>query len=260
MSGSLLSGYLTEYMDVAQVVLYLFWGFFFALIFWLRREDRREGYPLENDNPRAILPATRLMIPLPKTFILEHGATVQAPNFRRDPATVPATRSANASGATLVPDGDPLLSGLGPASYANRRDEVELSSEGHQLVVPLRAAKAFTISAGPDPRGWEVVGADGRPGGKVTDIWLDTADAEVRFIEYELTGGTKGVRLVPLPMALLKARTSQVEVASIRAGQFESVPTTKESESITVLEEEKISAFYAGGRLYADPSRVRPLL
>ena len=43
MSGSLLSGYLTEYMDVAQVVLYLFWGFFFALIFWLRREDRREG-------------------------------------------------------------------------------------------------------------------------------------------------------------------------------------------------------------------------
>ncbi|TXM99400.1 photosynthetic reaction center subunit H, partial [Methylobacterium sp. WL103] len=29
------------------MVLYAFFLFFFGLVFWLRREDRREGYPLE---------------------------------------------------------------------------------------------------------------------------------------------------------------------------------------------------------------------
>ena len=32
-------GAITQYIDVAQVVLYVFWVFFFGLIFYLRRED-----------------------------------------------------------------------------------------------------------------------------------------------------------------------------------------------------------------------------
>src|ERR1700755_1464410 len=46
---------LTAYMDVAQVVLYGFWIFFAGLIFYLRREDKREGYPLqyEGAGPRS---------------------------------------------------------------------------------------------------------------------------------------------------------------------------------------------------------------
>ena len=36
------------YLDVAQVTLYVFWIFFACLIFYLRREDRREGYPLDS--------------------------------------------------------------------------------------------------------------------------------------------------------------------------------------------------------------------
>ena len=41
------TGAITSHIDVAQVVLYAFWIFFAGLIFYLRREDRREGYPLE---------------------------------------------------------------------------------------------------------------------------------------------------------------------------------------------------------------------
>ena len=37
----------TSYIDVAQVVLYGFWVFFAGLIFYLRTEDKREGYPLQ---------------------------------------------------------------------------------------------------------------------------------------------------------------------------------------------------------------------
>lgn len=39
------TGALTGYVDVAQVVLYAFFLFFAGLVFYLRREDRREGYP-----------------------------------------------------------------------------------------------------------------------------------------------------------------------------------------------------------------------
>ena len=43
------TGAITGYIDVAQVVLYAFWIFFAGLIFYLRREDKREGYPLVSD-------------------------------------------------------------------------------------------------------------------------------------------------------------------------------------------------------------------
>jgi photosynthetic reaction center H subunit len=36
-----------RHLDGAQIVLYAFWLFFFGLIYYLRREDKREGYPLE---------------------------------------------------------------------------------------------------------------------------------------------------------------------------------------------------------------------
>ncbi len=40
---------ITEYIDITQVVLYGFWFFFFGLVYYLRREDKREGYPLGSD-------------------------------------------------------------------------------------------------------------------------------------------------------------------------------------------------------------------
>lgn len=45
---------ITEYIDFAQIVLYAFWIFFAGLIIYLRREDKREGYPLEAEGrPRV---------------------------------------------------------------------------------------------------------------------------------------------------------------------------------------------------------------
>lgn len=38
---------ITGYIDFAQLALYAFWIFFAGLIYYLRREDKREGYPLE---------------------------------------------------------------------------------------------------------------------------------------------------------------------------------------------------------------------
>jgi photosynthetic reaction center H subunit len=256
-----MSTQLTPGLDVAQIVLYAFWFFFFGLVYWLRREDRREGYPLELDNPRRILPINPALIPPPKTFLLPHGGTATAPNFERDMREILATRTGDATGSALDPTGDPLLSGVGPASYAQRADVPEQTREGDDLIVPLRVAKGFAVNAGPDPRGWDVVGTDGKVAGKVSDVWVDRADVMVRYLEVELADpAVSGTRLLPITMLLLARDPKKVKVHALRADQFAKVPTLKSADRVTVLEEEMISAFYAGGRLYAEPKRLGPLL
>lgn len=41
-------------IDVAQLAIWLFWGFFLGLILYLRREDKREGYAVEGESPAGI--------------------------------------------------------------------------------------------------------------------------------------------------------------------------------------------------------------
>jgi photosynthetic reaction center H subunit len=252
---------LTESIDVAQVVLYGFWAFFFSLIYWLRREDRREGYPLEADNPRRV-GSRNFLIPAPKVFLLPHGGTYEAPSFERDEREINAARTSEAAGSPLEPNGDALLSGVGPASFANRSDQPELTREGHDLIVPLRTAGDFAVMAGPDPRGWDVRATDGKVAGTVKELWVDRADVMVRYVEMELAegGGGTGVRLIPMPMLLLDRDSKTVKVHALRAEQFASVPQLKEPDRITPLEEERVSAFFAGGRLYAEPKRLGPVV
>jgi photosynthetic reaction center H subunit len=241
-----MSSSLTASIDVAQVVLYAFWLFFFGLIFWLRREDRREGYPLESDAAGLLSSVTPVLIPPAKTFALPHGGTVEAPNFERDRRPMLAERTAGGSGFPLQPTGDPILSAVGPASYAQRADTPELTRLGHDLIVPLR----------------DVVAADGKVAGAVKDLWVDRADVTVRYVEVELadTEATPRTRLLPITMLRLLSEPKKVEVVSVRSNHFAQVPTLKDADRVTLLEEERICAFYAGGRLYADPKRIGPVL
>ena len=57
-------------IDIAQLVLYAFWLFFLGLVYYLRREDKREGYPLESARgPVQGWPAS----PGPKAFVPREG-------------------------------------------------------------------------------------------------------------------------------------------------------------------------------------------
>ncbi len=62
----------SEYFDVAQIAIWLFWIFFGGLIFYLRREDHREGYPLEDETP-GVTKQGWPKPPAPKTRILPHN-------------------------------------------------------------------------------------------------------------------------------------------------------------------------------------------
>ena len=51
-----------------------------------------------------------------------------------------------------------------------------------------------------------------------------------------------------------------MKVKAITGAQFADVPGTKRDDQITMLEEEKIMAYYAGGHLYATPERAEPFI
>jgi len=259
------TGAITSYIDVAQVALYAFWAFFALLILYLRREDKREGYPLESDGPGRRHSEGFPWVPRPKTFRLPHGGTTMAPKPERDSRPIHAKPVAGFPGAPLQPTGNPLVDAVGPASYALRADTPDLTVEGHEKIVPLRVAGGFYLEPrDPDPRGCDVIAADRRVAGKVVDVWVDRSEILIRYLELEVTGGAGPRRvLVPMPCVRIVGggfRKRQVSVQSITAAQFAEVPTLKNPEQVTLLEEDRISAYYAGGRLYATPQRQEPML
>jgi photosynthetic reaction center H subunit len=253
------TGAITQYIDVAQLVLYAFWIFFAGLIFYLRREDKREGYPLETDRTDGRVAVQGFpRMPKPKTFILPHGGTQTAPRAET-PAPVAATPTAPWPGSPLEPNGDPMTTGVGPAAYAMRADTPDLTVDGHAKIVPMRVAKDFELEArDPDPRGMDVVAADGAVAGRVADVWVDRSETIARYLEVEIAGGKRV--LLPVNFTTVNGSRGQVKVASIHARHFAGVPGTKSPDQVTLREEDRITAYYASGHLYADPSRLGPWL
>jgi photosynthetic reaction center H subunit len=254
------TGAITSHLDVAQVVLYAFWIFFAGLIIYLRREDKREGYPLESERSGHIKVQGWPAIPAVKTYRTMQGHDVQKPGPRRPGYTLNAIPADLFPGAPLVPTGDPMTSGVGPGSYALRADEPDLTLEGEPKIVPLRAAEGFGMHPmGPDPRGMSVVGGDGQVGGVVADVWVDRSEPQVRFLEVEVTG-TAHRALVPIGFAKVDDYYKRVVVRSILGRQFADVPSLRSPDVVTLLEEDRIAAYYGAGTLYATPSRSEPLL
>lgn len=163
-------------------------------------------------------------------------------------------------GAPIQPEGDPMTSGLGPAAWADRADHPDLTVHGEPKIVPMRVAQNFYVEPrDPDPRGMTVVGLDGVVAGRVVDLWVDRSEPQVRYYEVELAAGGRTV-LMPFAVARVDARRGVVKTKSILAAQFAAVPGTKDPELVTLLEEDKIMAYFAGGYLYATPDRARPLV
>ncbi len=249
------TGAITGYIDVAQVVLYAFWVFFAGLIYYLHRENKREGYPLESDRSAHITVQGWPSVPTPKTYLLPHGGTVSVPNHKV--ANQPPVHEGAYRGMPLQPSGNPLLAGVGPGSWADRADLPDRTHEGQPRIVPLRVAEGFGVAhQDVDPRGLPVLGDDGEEGGRVVDLWVDRSEMLFRYLEVAVKGGAH----VLLPMNFARVQARAVRVQSILGHQFADVPRTHQAEQVTLLEEEKIMAYYGAGTLYATPSRQEPLL
>jgi photosynthetic reaction center H subunit len=251
------TGAITEYIDVAQLTLYAFWVFFAGLIYYLHRENKREGYPLESDRSGRIKVEGFPRMPRPKTYLLRDGSTVSVPRAAEVAAALNAAPRAGHPGAPLLPSGDAMQGGVGPGAYAMRADVPDRTLEGDARIVPLRSAPGFGLtSKDADPRGLPVVGADRLVGGMVVDLWVDRSEMLFRYLEVEVPNGAH----VLLPINFARIGGRRVKVRSILGRHFAQVPATRNPDQLTLLEEEKIMAFYGAGTLYADPRRAEPLL
>jgi photosynthetic reaction center H subunit len=252
-------GTITGYIDLAQIVLYMFWLFFAGLIYYLVRENHREGYPMESDsNGRAVVKGWP--IPEPKTFKLEGGRSVTVPDLHRGEPPLGGRPANTSSGTPLEPLSDGMRDAVGPGAYALREDVPEMTIHGEPAIQPLRTAAGYGVAAqDTDPRGLPVMGADGKQGGIVKDIWVDSAEMLFRYLEVQtkVNGTTRNV-LLPIPFA--RIRRNQVEVNAIYGMHFADVPGTRHPDQVTKREEDQISAYYGGGTLYASPARSEPLM
>lgn len=252
------TGAVTGYVDAAQIVLYVFWIFFFGLVYYLVQEGKREGYPLESDRPDYKDIQGWPPIPSPKTYRTADGEVFVAPHDRdRSAPPLAARRTANFPGAPIEPTGNPMLDGIGPGAWTARADHPDRMRNGSNKIEPLRIAPEYSVSVNDvDPRGLPVVGCDDQVGGKVVDLWVDQTEMLFRYLELEVAGGKRV--LCPIPFA--RIGKDKVKVHAITGAQFADVPVTKSPEQVTLLEEDKIAGYYGGGRLYATPLRQEPLV
>jgi photosynthetic reaction center H subunit len=246
--------------DLASLSLWIFWAFFAVLIYYLQTENMREGYPLEDDDGKPAANQGPFPVPSPKTFKLPHGrGEVTVPDLQPERRDLALKRTNASNGFPMEPTGDPMLDGVGPASWAPRQDVPELDGHGHPKIVPMARANGFAVAAGIDPRGKPVVAADKAVVGTIIDMWIDEPEQMVRYLEVELNADHgKGKRLIPMPLARIKR--DSVSIHSLFGKHFGNVPKTKSDNQVTKLEEEKISAYYSGGKLYAHEDRQNPVI
>lgn len=247
-------------IDLVEILFTLFWIFFLGLVFYLQRESKREGYPLVSDRSPDITVQGFPAVPEPKEYHLEDGRTVRAP--REEPEQEAAVEAAAPyPGAPFDPVGDPMRAAVGPGSYNNRADVPELTLDGKPRIVPMRADASLVVdSRDPDPRGMDLVAADGETVGTVSDLWIDLAEPQIYFLEATASGEGGRSIMVPFGFAEIDKRANAIRVNALYSKQFADVPELGSPDSITLLEEDKIMGYYGGGLLYADDTRAEPIL
>ena len=237
-------------LDVAILCVIAFVTFFVGLVVYLRREDKREGYPVEvsgfmgRTHSAEGFPA----VPRPKLFFRPHGRGVaQAPRVE-EPETVRPGQTLPPMAFPLDPGPDPLEEGIGAAAFTTlREDEPDLDVEGEPKLISLNDHPEYYIPKGdPDPRGWVLVSADEKIVGKVHDLWFNRAEFFLRYFEVSIDGA-EGRRLIPSFFAEALPRDSAVRATTLIARDLRRAPIRADDSCITMREEDRLNGFFAGG-------------
>jgi photosynthetic reaction center H subunit len=128
-------------------------------------------------------------------------------------------------------------------------------------IVPLRVATEYSIAHEDfDPRGWYMLTADQRVVGTVKDLWVDRSDVILRYIEVAVPGANARSVVFPIGLANFDRSKQEACTSALLAEQFLAAPGLKNPDQITLLEEDKVSGYFAGGYMYATPNRQEPVL
>ena len=160
------------------------------------------------------------------------------------------------AGAPIPDEHDPMTAGVGAASWAkDRADRPDLTVHGEPRIQPMSVLSGWHVDKDDaNPIGMSVVAGDGQVAGEVADLWVDRAEPAIRFLQLKGEGAP-----VLEPMGYCRISNGQVHVKAIYAQHFGSIPRPRSNDRITLLEEDKVVAFFAGGYRFADASRNEPL-
>lgn len=138
---------------------------------------------------------------------------------------------------------------------AVRRRSAERRTEPADRLSSLDAVEALRIAEGdPDPRGWEVVAADGRAVGGVDDLIVDTEALKVRYLACDLAEASPGTEergrriLIPIGYARLDERERKVIVDALAATEMAQLPSYAGPPIQRAYEERLHAAFLDGFR------------
>ena len=250
----------TQQIDIPELLVILFALFFLGLVYHIRGEDKREGYPLESD--RTDNSGGRVAVvgfppmPKPKVFLRKFGEPVLAPGPRRErDLTGLLVPLHNFYGSPYVPTGDPLVDGVGPASYVLKEEVPDRMWHGEPNIQPLRVLPQHAVEGTEtSPIGMDVVTRDGVRVGTVADLWINVSELFGRYLEVQALPAFGGDRIIlPVAFADLRPRNKRAMVNMLTAEQFAKVPRLALPDTINFREEDRINAYYAGGHLYSKP-------
>ncbi len=262
LKGTAMNLELTAGIDVALLVFYAFVLFFIGLIFYLRREDRREGYPLEDTvTGRHLSPGGPMHTA--STQVASCCRSIMARSPRRPRA---ASRSTSPRGAPIASPARlmPRPAIRWPTASARRPGPIAPSApiidmEGHPRIVPLSAADGYRVSdKDPDLDGL-AGGRCRRRGRRHRQRPVDRHRRPAGAL-YPADRRKAAPLLAPMMMAKVDKRRRRVVVDALNAAQFAAAPRPATPGQITLYEEDRVQAYFGGGYLYANASRQEPFL
>ena len=181
--------------------------------------------------------------------------------FRADTRPINATKVEPWPGAPLEPNGDPMLAGVGPGTYAERADEPVQDARRPRPDRP--AARGDQLRASP-PRAAirsasPVVGADRAQAG-IDHATSGSIAANAFCATTKSRLATDGRRvLLPVDFARRVKRRCVKRQRACSAAQFAGVPATRIPTRSRCSRKTRSSAYYGGGTLYATPRARRSL-
>jgi photosynthetic reaction center H subunit len=120
-------------------------------------------------------------------------------------------------------------------------------SRSEQRIAPLSEMTDFKVARGdPDPRGWDVIAADGRKVGTVRDLLADREERRVRYLEVELAGSGRRT-LLPIGTALLDDATDRVLFQALSPEELDRMPEYDYATFTKEYEHSVITRFGPGG-------------
>ncbi len=247
----------TQHIDVAQAAFWIFFLFFLGLVYRLRQNDKREGYPMKA-SPFSSEPSLGFPLPAePHIYRLNEGGTTQAPHYYQG-GEQHAEPLYQFDGTPLSPVGNPLLAGIGPGSWVKRNPEPMRTEKGDLLLQPMRLLPEWSVGKDDaDPRGMRVFDWRWREVGTVADCWLDTGIKIIRLLEVEVASGRV---LVPIYHTAINEKKREVRVTSLAVDQFADIPRLANPDVLATWEDERLNAYFAAGYFYRGRLPLRPLV